>query len=155
MGGESACGLFLFCSSEGSPMSQTKTYDFTAAKRPGTRAVILAISVVALTGLAVSTLPIALRLLWNTSASVPLEGLEVAHPRSGQTDGGGPRHPARLGRGGSLEYRQSPLAKSGTAQSRPARRNRLSTKPAVCRKIMPNGILNVRQTWVTASLKPG
>jgi len=37
------------------------------------------------------------------------------------------------------------VLKSGTAQSRPISRSRLSTKPVVCRSAMPNSTFIVRQ----------
>jgi hypothetical protein len=44
------------------------------------------------------------------------------------------------------------VLKSGTAQSRPISRSRLSTNPVVCRSAMPNSTFIVRQVWIAASL---
>ena len=41
-------------------------------------------------------------------------------------------------------WRRDSALKSGTARPRPTRRNRLSTKPVVCRKAMPNSTFIVR-----------
>jgi len=48
-------------------------------------------------------------------------------------------------------WRRLRVLKSGTAQSRPISRNRLSTKPVVCRSAMPNSTFIVRQVWIAAS----
>jgi len=45
------------------------------------------------------------------------------------------------------------VLKSGTVQSRPTRRSRLSTKPVVCRNAMPNSTFIERHVWIAASLK--
>ncbi len=50
-------------------------------------------------------------------------------------------------------WRRDSVLKSGTVQFRPTSRNRLSTKPAVCRKAMPNSTFIERQVWMTASLE--
>ena len=48
--------------------------------------------------------------------------------------------------------RRESVLKSGTAQSRPVSRRRLSTKPVVCRSAMPKRTFIVRQVWTAASL---
>ena len=52
-------------------------------------------------------------------------------------------------------WRRLSVLKSGTAQSRPIRRSRLSTNPVVCRSAMPNSTFMVRQVWMAASLSQG
>jgi len=49
-------------------------------------------------------------------------------------------------------WRRDSVLKSGTAQSRPISRNRLSTNPVVWRSAMPNNTFMVRQAWIAASL---
>jgi hypothetical protein len=49
-------------------------------------------------------------------------------------------------------WRRDSVLKSGTAQSRPIRHNRLSTNPVVCRSAMPKRTFIVRQVWIAASL---
>jgi hypothetical protein len=44
------------------------------------------------------------------------------------------------------------VLKSGTAQSKPISRTRLSTNPVVCRSAIPNSTFIVRQVWMAASL---
>ncbi len=51
-----------------------------------------------------------------------------------------------------LFWRRDGVLKSGTAQSRPIRRSRLSTKPVVCLSAIPNRPFIVRQVWIEASL---
>jgi hypothetical protein len=55
----------------------------------------------------------------------------------------------------SVFWRRHRVLKSGTFQSSPAKRSRLSTKPVVCLKGMPNSTFIVKQTWIAASLKSG
>ena len=64
-----------------------------------------------------------------------------------------------------VRWRRQRVLKSGTAQSSPIRRSRLSTKPVVCRvdivarangatmSTMPNRSFIVRQVWIDASLQ--
>lgn len=47
------------------------------------------------------------------------------------------------------------VLKSGTAQSKPIRRSRLSTNPVIWRRAMPNSTFIVRQVWMAASLSSG
>ena len=49
-------------------------------------------------------------------------------------------------------WRRDRVLKSGTAQSRPTSRSRLSTKPVVCRSAMPNSTFIERHVWMAASL---
>jgi len=49
-------------------------------------------------------------------------------------------------------WRRDSVLKSGTAQSSPVRRSRLSTNPVVWRSAMPNSTFIVRQVWMAASL---
>jgi hypothetical protein len=49
-------------------------------------------------------------------------------------------------------WRRLRVLKSGTSQSRPISRSRLSTNPVVCRSAMPNSTFIVRQVWMAASL---
>jgi hypothetical protein len=44
------------------------------------------------------------------------------------------------------------VLKSGTLQSRPISRSRLSTNPVVCRRAIPNSTFIVRQLWIAVSL---
>lgn len=44
------------------------------------------------------------------------------------------------------------MLKSGTAQFSPTSRNKLSTKPVVCRNGNPNSTFKVRHVWIAASL---
>jgi len=48
-------------------------------------------------------------------------------------------------------WRRDNVEKSGTAQSRPIRRRRLSTNPVVCRSAIPNSTFIVRHVWIAAS----
>jgi hypothetical protein len=48
--------------------------------------------------------------------------------------------------------RRDSVLQSGTAQSRPIRRSRLSTNPVVWRSAMPNSTFIVRHVWMAASL---
>ena len=65
----------------------------------------------------------------------------------------------------SVFWRRLRVLKSGTSQSRPTNRNRLSTNPprhglsdqwrshgSICRRAMPNRTFIVRQVWTAASL---
>jgi hypothetical protein len=52
-------------------------------------------------------------------------------------------------------WRRDSVLKSGTAQSRPIRRSRLSTNPVVWRSAIPNNTFIVRQVWTVSSLHPG
>ena len=52
----------------------------------------------------------------------------------------------------SVFWRRLSVLKSGTSQSRPMRRSRLSIKPVVCRSAMPKRTFIVRQVWTAASL---
>jgi len=45
------------------------------------------------------------------------------------------------------------VLKSGTAQSSPVSRRRLSTNPVVWRSAIPKSTFMVRQVWIAASLK--
>jgi len=47
------------------------------------------------------------------------------------------------------------VLKSGTDQSRPISRKRLSTKPVVCLSAMPKSTFIVRHVWIAASLYSG
>ena len=49
-------------------------------------------------------------------------------------------------------WRRLKVLKSGTVQSRPTRRNKLSTNPVVCRSAMPNSTFIVRHVWMAVSL---
>ena len=49
-------------------------------------------------------------------------------------------------------WRRHRVLKFGIFQSKPASRNKLSTKPVVWRRGMPNSTFIVRQTWIAASL---
>lgn len=49
-------------------------------------------------------------------------------------------------------WRRDSVLKSGTAQFKPTRRSRLSTKPVVWRSAMPNRTFMDRQVWIAASL---
>jgi hypothetical protein len=40
------------------------------------------------------------------------------------------------------------VLKSGTAQSRPTRRRRLSTNPVICRRAMPKRAFIVGHVWI-------
>ncbi len=53
----------------------------------------------------------------------------------------------------SVFWRRHSVLKSGTTQSSPTSRNRLCTKPVVCRNGIPNSTLKVTQVWIAASLK--
>jgi hypothetical protein len=55
----------------------------------------------------------------------------------------------------NLRWRRHKVLKSGTRQSNPTRRKRLSTNPVVCRNGMPNSTFMVKQVWIAASLKLG
>jgi hypothetical protein len=50
-------------------------------------------------------------------------------------------------------WRRQRVLKLGVAQSSPTNRNRLCTKPVVCRNGSPNSTFKVRQVWIAASLK--
>src|SRR6056297_2036277 len=52
-------------------------------------------------------------------------------------------------------WRRLRVLKSGTDQFRPTKRNRLSTKPVVCRSAMPKRTFIVRHVWIAASLYCG
>jgi hypothetical protein len=49
-------------------------------------------------------------------------------------------------------WRRLSVLKSGTVQFSPTKRNRLSTKPVVCRNAMPNRTFIERHVWMAASL---
>lgn len=49
-------------------------------------------------------------------------------------------------------WRRLSVLKSGTAQSKPINRSRLSTKPVVCLSAMPNNTFIVRQVSMAVSL---
>jgi len=49
-------------------------------------------------------------------------------------------------------WRRESVLKSGTDQSNPLMRRRLSTKPVVCLSAMPNSTFIVRQVLIAASL---
>jgi hypothetical protein len=49
-------------------------------------------------------------------------------------------------------WRRLGVLKSGTSQSRPINRSRLSTNPVVCRRAMPKSTFIVRQAWTAASV---
>jgi hypothetical protein len=49
-------------------------------------------------------------------------------------------------------WRRDSVLKSGTVQSRPTSRSRLSTDPVVCRSAMPNKTFIERHVWIAASL---
>ena len=53
---------------------------------------------------------------------------------------------------GKVFRRRDSVLKSGTDQSRPTSRNRLSTKPVVCRSALPNSTFIVRHVWIAVSL---
>ena len=48
-------------------------------------------------------------------------------------------------------WRRDNMLKSGTAQSRPSSRSKLSTNPVVCLSAMPKRTFIVRQVWIAAS----
>jgi hypothetical protein len=50
-------------------------------------------------------------------------------------------------------WRRDSVLKSGIDQSRPTKRNRLSTKPVVWRSAMPNKTFIERHVWMAASLQ--
>jgi len=52
----------------------------------------------------------------------------------------------------SVFWRRDSVLKSGTVQSSPTMRNRISTKPVVCRKAMLNRTYIERQVWMAVSL---
>lgn len=52
-------------------------------------------------------------------------------------------------------WRRLRVLKSGSAQSRPINRSRLSTKPVVCQSAIPNGTFIFRQVRIAPSLQPG
>jgi hypothetical protein len=52
-------------------------------------------------------------------------------------------------------WRRDSVLTSGTAQSRPIRRSRLSTNPVVWRSAIPNSTFIVRQVWIASSLQSG
>jgi len=52
-------------------------------------------------------------------------------------------------------WRRDRVLKSGTFQSRPTNRSRLSTNPVVWRRGIPNNTFIVRQTCIAASLNSG
>jgi hypothetical protein len=45
------------------------------------------------------------------------------------------------------------VLKSGTTQSSPVSRSRLSTKPVVWRSAIPKSTFMIKQVWISASLK--
>jgi hypothetical protein len=51
--------------------------------------------------------------------------------------------------------RRDSVLTSGTVQSRPIRRRRLSTNPVVCRSAMPKRTFIVRQVWIASTLQSG
>ena len=53
----------------------------------------------------------------------------------------------------SVLCRRQMVLKSGTGQSRPVSRSRLSTKPVVWRSAIPKSTFMVKQVWIAASLK--
>jgi len=52
-------------------------------------------------------------------------------------------------------WRRDSVLKSGTAQSGPISRSRLSTNPVVWRSAIPNNTFIVRQVWIASSLSSG
>lgn len=52
----------------------------------------------------------------------------------------------------SVLWRRESVLKSGTAQFKPIKRNRLSTNPVVCQSAIPNSTFIVRHVWMAVSL---